>query len=169
MQAGHDLDDKNAPGPAAAELEALLRQRGAQFVDQIAQAADLLARLQRAGHRSLVDAADLAEGGDYLAARASLLDVERQYHPSSLAAEAKRRRERIEAQPAVARLLAAQQREQQEQQADSLWRSSLKALADAHLGEARRHCRSILTLYPQTAAAPQARKLLSQIETAGDP
>ncbi|MCP4245960.1 MAG: hypothetical protein GY778_02825 [bacterium] len=167
-QAGHDLADENAPGPVAAELEALLRQRGAQFADQIAQAADLLARLQGAGHGGLTDAADLAERGDFMAARASLMDVERQYHPSSLAAEAKRRRAQLEARPEVARLLADQRQERQEQQADSLWRASLKALADARLTEARRHCRSILTLYPETTAAPEARKLLNQIDTVGD-
>jgi len=167
-RARRDLDGGSPPGPAAALLEEIVRQRRSHFLDQVAQAGDLLGQLQRAGRRALAQAAILVEEQDYLTARQTLMEVERRYHPSSLAAEARQRRESVEALPRVARMLAAIQRDAQDREAAELWRAALRALAETKIAEARRSCRNILALYPDTAAAADARQLLNQIGRADD-
>lgn len=156
------------PGPAAAALEELLRQQQAHFPDQIALAADLLGRLQQSGQRALADARRLVHEDKPLEAREVLIDVERRYQPSSVAAEAQARRLEVEADPRVAQRLAAIDAQNAQRKADDLWRSVLLALADARVDDARRHCRSLLALYPETAPAADARRVLTELEAASE-
>lgn len=156
------------PGPVAAALEELLGQRQAHFPNQMALAADLLNQLQEPGHRALAEARGLVQQNRPLEAREVLLEVERRYQPSSVATEAKRRRLAVEAEPGVAQRLAAIDQENARRKAADLWRTVLLALADARVDEAKRHCRSLLALYPDTAPAADARRVLEELEAAGN-
>jgi hypothetical protein len=161
------LAEGGFPGAAAASLEEIIRQRRAHLLDQVAQAADLLERLEQPGRGRLAHADLLAAQGNYVGARQALMEVERRYHPSSLAGEAGRRREGIDALPGVGQMLADIQLEAQEREAAALWRAALRALAQVRIEDAQRDCRSILTLYPRSAAAADARRTLDQMESAG--
>ncbi|MHC4091517.1 MAG: hypothetical protein ACYSVY_14805, partial [Planctomycetota bacterium] len=146
-----DLEEERLPGPAAAALERILGQRRSHFAQQVAEATDLLEQLQRPGRVTLARAQLLAERVDFLAARDALMEVERHYNPSSLAAEAKQRRQNIESMPRVVQMLATIQRETQEREAAALWQAAMRALAQARLTDAQRNCRNILALYPASS------------------
>ena len=153
-------------GPQAAALEELLRQREAHFPDQIAVAGDLLAKLQQSGHRLLAEARGLALQSKPLEARDVLLAVERRYHPSSVAVEAKQRRLELEALPRVAQQLGARDEREARRKADDLWRSILVALTDTRVEEDKRQCRNLLALYPESGPAADARRVLDEFKAA---
>jgi hypothetical protein len=90
---------------ATCALEDILRCPATQFPDQIEAASDLLARLQESGRQTMTRADGFVRDGRLLEARTQWLHVEQRYEGSSLAAEARRQREKIEAVPAVADLL----------------------------------------------------------------
>ncbi len=109
-RAQEDLDAGHAPGPSAAALEALVRHATTHHADQVSAATATLFRLQEQGRLTLARADMLLELDRPLAARDELLTVEDRYGGSSLALEARRRRERIEAIPEVADLLRLERR-----------------------------------------------------------
>jgi len=166
-RARDSLREASLPGPPAADLESIIRQRASHDPDQVAEVAELLQTLQQPGLTAMANAERLADGGDPLAAREALLAVALRYRPSFLAGEADARRARIEAHPVVAAHLAAAERENRERRAADLWQASLQALSQSRLDEARRNCRNILALYPDSTAAARARQLLDQIDSAG--
>ena len=158
------MGDGAFPGPPASVLEEILRQRRSHFTDQVALAADLLAELQQPATEAFARAERLAEAGDPLAARDELLQIERRYQPSSIVAEAKKRRLVIEAMPGVAAELAAINERVTAQAAEELWQGALTALTAADLEGARRCCHSLVALYPDSSYAADARQVLEEIE-----
>jgi len=166
-RARDSLREASLPGPPAADLENIIRQRAGHFSDQVAAAAELLQTLQQPGLTAMANAERLADGSDPLAAREALLAVASRYRPSSLADEADARRAKIETLPVVAAHLAAAERENRERQAADLWQASLQALSQSRVDQARLNCRNILALYPDSTAAERARQLLDQIDPAG--
>jgi hypothetical protein len=83
------------PGPAAAELESILRDQASHEPDQVQRAADLLSRLQSEGGKMLEEARTYLDLGQNETAVKILLEVERRYRPSSLADEARAQRLQI--------------------------------------------------------------------------
>ncbi len=164
-----DVNKDHYLGPAASALEDILRNRRAHFAEHVALATDLLNGLQGPGRRLLSNARALARGHKPLTARMLLLEVEQRYQPSSLAGEARARREHLEQLPEVARELAADLETRQEQAAAGLWRTALSALAGARLEAAERCARNLLELYPESAVADDARNLIQEIEAANGP
>ncbi|UCG17102.1 MAG: hypothetical protein JSV19_03535 [Phycisphaerales bacterium] len=102
------LQDDRAFAPSACALEEIVRVPSIQFSDQVESANALLMQIRQPGYRMLARADRLLRAGRPLEARSEILKVEQRYRSSSLEAEARRRRQRIEAMPKVAELLRLQ-------------------------------------------------------------
>jgi len=163
------LELGSRPGEAAAGLEAVIRQRQAQFRDQLTVAADLLTELQRAGHQRIAEAELRAGQGELMLAREELVEIERLYEPSSTAEAARKRRLALEAHPSVAKVLNMRNQQAAREKAETLWRSVLTALAETDIETARQRCRSLVTLYPDSPHAATARQVLSQTDNVSVP
>ncbi len=159
-----DVTQHHCLGQAADSLETILRNRRAHYPEHVSLAAGLLNELQQPGRKALADAAALLQDEQPMAARDLLIEAEQRYQPSSLAAEARARRQEVDALPKVAEELAARRQAEHEKAAADLWKSALAALAAARLNEAERCARDIVELYPQSAPADDARNLLDEIE-----
>lgn len=163
-----DLDPQRVEhlGPAAADLEDILRNRATHFLDQFALAADRLARLQQPGRQLLATAQRRLAQKDPLGARDNLIQVQTRYRPSSLAVEATARRQPIEDRPEVIAHLRAKRLADHRQKAQSLYQSALSSLAVANLSRAELCCRRLLDLYPDSDRAKDARNMLDSIKAA---
>ncbi|HUU85664.1 MAG TPA: hypothetical protein VM243_19370, partial [Phycisphaerae bacterium] len=124
--------------------------------------------LRQSGYLALTEARDLMQEQMPIEARDVLLDVERRYRPSSVAAEAKRLRIELETRPRVAQQLAARDQADARRKAADLWRAAQVALADARVEDAKRHCRNLLAIYPDSAPAADARRVLRELEGVSD-
>jgi hypothetical protein len=160
---------KNVPGgpgdqepvrPAAGALERLLAHRHTHFPDQVKRAEALLERLLESGRRQIARAKAKWEEGEPLPARDLLLEVEREYRASSLQDKARALRFEIEADPGVAALLEQQAVAEAEARAEELWRQTTEAMEARDWTACRQHCTTLVTLYPETKRAGEARELL---------
>jgi predicted esterase len=164
-----DVTQQHYLGPAAGSLEEILRNRRAHFTEHTALAAAALHDLQAPGRQALARAEILVSGDQPLPARQLLLEVEQRYEQSSLADEARTRREPLDRLPQVARELAARRQAADRKAADELWKAAVTALANGKLDAAERYARSLVKLYPDSAVADDAQNLIQEIEAVNGP
>jgi len=154
------VERERSVGLETAWMERIIADRRTHFADQAERAAVLLEKLTERGRRGLMRARAKITAGDLFAARAILLEIERDYRTASLQEQARTLRVEVEADPAVARHLREKASAQDRAEAEALWREIAEALEAADRRTCRRHCTSLVTLYPDTERAGQARRLL---------
>jgi hypothetical protein len=162
----HFKDVPEGPGdqepvrPNAGALEGILANRRTHFPDQVKRAEALLEGLLESGRRQIERAKAKWDEGQPLPARDLLLEVEREYRASSLQDKARTLRFEIEADPEVAALLEQQAVAEAEARAEELWRQATEAMEARDWKACRQHCTTLVTLYPETKRAGEARELL---------
>jgi hypothetical protein len=144
----------------AGALERILANRHTHFPDQVKRAGALLEGLLESGRRQIERAKAKWEEGQPLPARDLLLEVEREYRTSSLQDKARTLRFEIEADPEVAALLEQKAVAEAEAGAEELWRQATEAMEARDWKACRQHCTTLVTLYPETKRAGEARELL---------
>jgi hypothetical protein len=154
------VEHRGAVGLETGWVERIVANRRTHFPDQAERASALLETLTERGRRGLMRARAMIEAGDLLAARAVLLEIERDYRTASLQEKARKLRVEVESDPAVARHLREKASALARAEAEALWREIAKALDAADHQTCRRHCTTLVTLYPDTERAGQARRLL---------
>jgi poly(3-hydroxybutyrate) depolymerase len=151
-------------------LDEIVANRGAHFDDQALRAASLSARLHEVGRARLAAARIKMEARQLSAARDILLAIESDYRTSSLQAEARVLREEIESDASVQAKLRADAAAEATRESERIWASVRDALAAGDKPAVRRHCQTLVTLYPQTPRGREARELLDLFRIVeGDP
>lgn len=161
-------------GRAAVQAELVLTQARWQDPESVKRAESLLAQALSWGRGRLAEADRLIQDRQQtpqhsVDAVMCLREIEQVYAGASLADEARARREKIEADPAVRQALADKERRRREQEAMSLFLDVQRLVADGKLDEARRVCETITSGYADTPAAGRARNLLSKLPAGTKP
>lgn len=131
---------------------------------QVAQAAQVLAELEKPGEASLRQAEQLIAGGQPAQAVETLSEVERTYGLSRLGVAARRRHEKFESDPAVRQQIQDAQRRKRTSDGFAEYARAQKLVAQNRLADAAEACRRVINVYGDTPAAERARNLLRLLE-----
>ncbi len=161
-------DKATGSGRAAVEAERLLAQARWHDAETVKRAEALLAQALAWGRGRLAEAERLAAEGrndpqQGVNAAACLREIETAYAGASLAQEARARREKIEADPAVRQAAAEKDRRRREEEATALYLEMQRLVAAGKLDDARRICETITAGYGDTAIAQRAQNLLPKL------
>lgn len=150
-------------GIAARMYEDILAHRRWRQASDAQSAQAGLEQVQAWGRQRIEQAAAMAQAGEKLGAVNTLREVENAYAGSLLAEHAKGERLRLEADPAVRQLIAAQSTGRREREARDLLIGVQRLVAAGKFEEARQDCQTIVSLYGDTGSADRARRLLEKL------
>lgn len=162
-----ELAQKGSYAAGLACVEPIVSQRRWHLPEVVAAAEPILGDLERPGLQMLAEAERLVRRGERATAAEQLRNMEAAYGDSRLGKDARRRRADLEADPDVRSAQDALQEEKMKRAThDSLlWAQKLVAKREYQL--ARKQCRTIIQMYPDSDAAARARTLLGQLDRAG--
>lgn len=157
------------PGPVLVTLESITRSRRFHFPEQVNRAETLIAAFQVEGRRALAQAREDIEKQQFLRARRLLVDTERRFDPSSLAAEARTLRADIDRLPQLADVIEIERLTDLERRANAVFQQAEDALRENRPADVRRLCESIRKDYPRSAAAARTDELLAKVPASDAP
>ena len=160
-----EAESNTRPGPLLAKLEEFFSQQRTHFADQIERGRFLYERMAVPAHLSLARAKQLKRNSQLTAAYDLLIEVESLYIGSAVAREAHTERVELASRPELQPYLACDAAAQQAIQANRCLKACYQALIDKHPAQAKKQCIELLRLYPDTAAAAEAQRLLEKLRS----
>lgn len=154
----------NPIAPAAARLERIISQPNWHPEALVERAEQALVELEKSGRDQLRSAESLATQGQAGQAAEMYERIETTYGFARLAVEARRRRERLEADPVAGQRIRLYRAGKRADQAMAEYARAQKLVTQRQLGEAAALCRRIVDVYADTPAAVRAERLLTLLD-----
>ncbi len=152
-------------GEVLRALEDIVANRGAHFADQALRAESVSAQLLEPGRSRVAEARARMKRHELPVARSLLMAVETDYRTSSLQEEARALRAEIESDEFMAAKLRAKAAAEATRESQRIWASVRRGLDAGDKEAVRKHCQTLVSLYPQTPHGQEARKLLELFRT----